>query len=561
LKGGTVLNVYTGELSELNVAVKGERIFYVGASTEMEDEGTTLLEVSGKILVPGYVEPHSHPWVLYNPVSFGQEAVKYGTTTFVFDNLFFYLIMGPERFSALIERLWDMPVKYFWSCRAVPQSPMEGEDDLYSMENIKGILENPHVLSLGEITRWQDVLKGDPKLIALMGMAKTLGKRVDGHTAGAKYDRLNVLSCAGVDSCHESINGQQLLDRLRLGLYVMLRQSSLRPDLKGLLDTIRKRHVLLDRVMLTTDGSSPAFHREFGMNDHLIGMALEAGVDPIWAYRMATLNPAAYFGLDGDIGGIAPGRYADILVLKDLQHPKPKIVVSRGRIMARNGASAESFPEFDWDGIFRGKNLSTKTWRAGPELFQIPHKGNHVKFPGIDLISTVITKVEWVDLATKEGHLDLGPSNDLCYITLIDRDGKWATNGIIRNFAVGLEGLASSYNTAAEILVIGNSPETMSRAVNRVLDLGGGIVAYEGDKMVYELGLPLGGVISREPMDFLAGKEDELKAYLSKNGHPYHDPLYTLTFLPNDFLPDVRINYHGIVDIKTGERLWPRREL
>ena len=140
-------------------------------------------------------------------------------------------------------------------------------------------------------------------------------------------------------------------------------------------------------------------------------------------------------------------------------------------------------------------------------------------------------------------------------------DGRWVTNGIIRGFADKVEGIASSYNTATEILVIGNNPEAMSAAVNRVLELKGGIVAFEGGKIAYELRLPLGGMLSDASMSILAEKERELKEYLKGKGHPYHDPLYTFTFLPNDFLPDVRINYDGIVDIKGKKTLWNRRDL
>jgi adenine deaminase len=143
----------------------------------------------------------------------------------------------------------------------------------------------------------------------------------------------------------------------------------------------------------------------------------------------------------------------------------------------------------------------------------------------------------------------------------MNNDGDWVTNGLLRGFGSGVEGLASSYNTAAQILVIGSSAEAMSAAVNRVLDLKGGIVAFERGKISYELPLPLGGIMSVAPLKQLAEKEKELKAYLAARGYPYHDPLYSLVFLPNDFLPEVRINYLGIVDIKTNKTLWPRRDL
>ncbi|MBW1703370.1 MAG: hypothetical protein JRJ50_14895 [Deltaproteobacteria bacterium] len=146
------------------------------------------------------------------------------------------------------------------------------------------------------------------------------------------------------------------------------------------------------------------------------------------------------------------------------------------------------------------------------------------------------------------------------FLALINRDGKWVTNGIIQGFGI-VEGLASSFNTATEILAIGRKPEAMSAAVNRVLEINGGIVAIEDGRVAYEFPLPLGGVMSDLSIRHLAHKDMELREFLSKRGYPYHDPLYTFIFLPNDFLPDARINYRGIVDIRNDEVLWERRDL
>jgi len=561
LKGATVLNVYSGELLKVNVATRGDEILYVGPLSEVAGENTTVLDVSGKFLVPGYIEPHCHPWVLYNPLSFGQEAVRFGTTTFICDNLFFYLLMGQKKFESFMESISDMPVRFYWTCRTSPQSPMAHEEAIYSIENLRELLQNAHVASLGEITRWQDVLRGDDRIRELIGIARSLGKRVDGHTAGAKYERLNVLSRSGMESCHESINGQQLLDRVRLGLYVMLRHSSLRPDLPELVKTVVSNGISMDRMMLTTDGSTAGFHQKFGMNDSLIKIAIEGGIDPVSAYKMATINPATYFHMDGYMGGIAPGRFADILVLKNLDTPTPEMVISRGRIAAKNGTSVAQFPHIQWEQFFPQSCFTERSWKARSDDFKIPSDGHVLRFPVINLVSAVITGIEWHDFSIRDGSLCVDGGKGLSLISLVNKDGRWITNGIIRNFADKVEGIASSYNTATEILVIGNDPEAMSAAVNRVLELRGGIVAFEGGKIVYELSLPLGGMLSDASMSTLAEKERELKEYLKGKGHPYHDPLYTFTFLPNDFLPDVRINYDGIVDIKGKKTLWNRRDL
>jgi adenine deaminase len=205
LEGARVLNVYSGEVLKSNVAVKGEKVWYVGPRSDSIGKKTLRLDVSHKVLVPGYIEPHCHPWITYNPVSFGERFCRLGTTTLVCDNLIFFMMMGVERFEAFMATFAKMPVKFFWFMRLVPQTPLEEKDTLFSAANLTRLLRNPLVLSIGEITRWQELIKGNGKIQKMIRMARTLGKRVDGHTAGAKYENLVIISRSGVDSCHESI--------------------------------------------------------------------------------------------------------------------------------------------------------------------------------------------------------------------------------------------------------------------------------------------------------------------------------------------------------------------
>jgi adenine deaminase len=560
LKGGTILNVYSGELLKMDISIKGERIWYVGPSSDVVREDTRVLDVGNKVLVPGYIDPHFHPWFTYNPVSFGEEACRLGTTTIFCDNLIFYMLMGVRLFESFMEALSKMPIKFFWFCRAVPQTPMTTEDELFSVKNLERLLKNPLVQSLGEITRWPEILRDDPKIIEMMRLTKNLKKRVDGHTAGAKYEQLSILSRAGVESCHESISAKEAIERLRLGFYVVLRESSLRRDLSDLLKIVTENRVSTDRIMLTTDASSPLFYEECGATNHVLEIAMNEGIDPITAYRMVTINPAVYFGMDHEIGGIAPGRYADILVLKDLGHPTPELVFSKGRIIAEDSNLIKSFPWEGWEGFFPSDSFSGRNWSAKDHHFHIASREKFITFPTIRLINPVITRIELVDFIIKDGLLDLDEKEGFCFLSLINRDGKWVANGVIQGFGK-VEGLACTFNTAAEILAIGYNPKAISTAVNRILDIKGGIVAIEDGRIAYEFPLPLGGLMSDLPIKQLAHKDMELREFLSKRGYPYHDPLYTFIFLPNDFLPDARINYQGVVDIRNNEVLWPRRDL
>jgi adenine deaminase len=560
IRDGNVLNVYSGELIKSHVAVKGETIFYVGSRTDRVGPATTVLSADGKVIAPGYIEPHFHPWDVYNPLSVGEEACKRGTTTVFCDNLIFYMAMGPKVFERFMDVFARMPIKYYWSCRATPQTPMEGEKDLFSAGNLSRVLGHPQVQSLGEITRWPELINGSSEMAEMIALTKQLKKRVDGHTAGAKYDKLNRIAIAGVDSCHESISGQDVLDRLRLGFYVMLRESSLRPDLSSLLKAVAENRVLADRLMLTTDGSMPEFYQTHGITDHLIRTALKEGIDPISAYRMATINPAVYFGLDHKIGGIAPGRDADMVILEDIHNPAPETVISRGKIVSEQGRLVDPFPEVEWERFFPKASFCKRRWVAEKSLFTIPGSQDSIRFPVVELTNPAITRLRWTHFPSRNGFLHFDPSR-FSLAALISREGTWVTIGILEGFGNRIEGLASSYNTAAQILAIGNDGEAMAAAVNRVLEMKGGIVVFDKGRLCYELPLSIGGIMSERSLREIAEKEKEFKTLLAAKGYPFHDPLYTLVFLPNDFLPEVRINYRGIVDIKTNKTLWPRRDL
>ncbi|MFQ5915916.1 MAG: adenine deaminase, partial [Nitrospinota bacterium] len=254
--GGRVANVYSGETYAANVAVSGGRIAYVGPREDSAGKKTRIVKARGKVLVPGYVEPHAHPWVVYNPVTFAQEVLRRGTTTLIYDNLFFFQLCPPAGFDRMVDDLAASPMSIFWTVRLISQSTDPRELGRFTARRIDQLLRNPSFLSQAEVTRWLDVWEGRPNVQRGMASARRLGKPVDGHTAGASFDRINAMTAAGLSSCHEAITAEETLMRLRMGLYVMLRHSSLRPDLRSLAKIFKDRTLSTSRIMMTTDGPS-----------------------------------------------------------------------------------------------------------------------------------------------------------------------------------------------------------------------------------------------------------------------------------------------------------------
>jgi adenine deaminase len=546
VRGGTLLNVYTGELYPANVAVRGERIAYVGLREDMVGPRTKILDATGKVLVPGYIDPHVHPAHLTTPSALARFILPLGTTSVFADTLELWEVGGLRAFRAVADALLPAPVKFFWMIRPHAQSRTTDEPRRFKLADLAKAMTHPRAVAIGEVTRWPDAWGGTADLLRRLALAHGRLPRVEGHTAGASAEKIAAIAAAGFTSDHEPITAQEVLERARQGIAVMLRDSSLRPDLSGLLGALKEAPGLASRVMLTADGSMPAFLRAHGFVDHLIRVALGRGVAPVEAYRMATLNPATYYGLDGDLGGIAPGRYADICLLDDLAEPRPSTVVARGRIAAVEGRLLARVPEPPWRRVFASPEARlTVGWRARAADFALPPRE---RYPVLRLVSAVISRLE---------ERALAPGDLLA--ALVDRGGRWVAPGVVAGFAERLEGFAATISTDFNILVLGRSPEAMALAVNRLLDLHGGVVLVEGGSVAYELPLPLGGIMTRGTVEEAAAWEDELSAALVARGYPHHDPLFSLFFLSADFLPAVRLTPRGVWDVKQTKVLLPSR--
>jgi adenine deaminase len=546
VRGGTLLNVYTGEVYPANVAVTGERIAYVGSRDDMVGRRTRVLEVSGRVLVPGYIDPHVHPAHLITPSALARHVLPLGTTAVFADTLQFWELGGLAAFRRAADALSPAPLKFYWMIRPHAQSRSPDEARRFRMRDLARALEHPCSAAIGEVTRWPDAWNGRPDLLARLDLALRRRRRVEGHTAGAAEDKVAAIAAAGFTSDHEPITAAEVLSRARQGIAVMLRESSLRPDLAGLLDALKAAPGLASRVMLTCDGSMPAFIRDHGFVDHLLRVALDRGVPPVDAYRMATLNPATYYGLDGDLGGLAPGRYADVCVLRDLAEPRPALVIARGAVAAEDGRLRARVPEPPWRRVFSSSQARLAVrWRARPEDFALPARE---RYPVVRLISAVITRLENRPLAPGDLHA-----------ALVDRAGRWVAPGVVAGFAGAVDGLAATVSTDFNILVLGRSPAAMARATNRLLDHHGGIVLVDGATVAYELPLPLGGLMTRGTLAEAAEWEDRFRAAVVARGYPHHEPLFTLFFLSADFLPAVRLTSRGVWDVKQSRVLLPAR--
>jgi adenine deaminase len=561
VRNARVWNVFTGELRPADIAICGERIAKVGEWDWPVDSRTEVVDAAGLTAVPGYIEPHTHPWPFANPLSLGEMAVSRGTTTLVYDQLMLTLAMGPERLAGITAELSRASLPHiFWMARINSQSRFEDEVRIFDPDVIHRQVRSDWYLGSAEMTRWADLLdeRHSPHLLSILEDCRSAGKINDGHFAGASPRKLAALALAGIRSCHEATTAEEALERLRQGIWVLLRNSSLREDLTALLPMLAQTR-FHDRIALTTDGAGEPHVENHGLIDHMIRMALDAGVSADIAYRMATLNAATLLGLDEDLGAVAPGRIANVNLLTDLDQPSPQLVVCRGRLAAREGQLLVAPPSasFAWDKIYSGGDPDIPAWEA--DKFLLPQDAPN-PFPGGRLVNGAITRETPAHLQPRDNGL--WPSDpDALVLAVTGRGGHWITRGVVQNMGARIAAVGSTYTTNAGVVVLGKSPEAMAEAMRRLKRMGGGIVVASVDGNWSEFPLPMGGIHSKVGFSEAARAARTFVEIMRACGYEHSDPKYTLLFLTCDMLPDVRAVEAGWFRVKSSDLLYAAEAL
>lgn len=547
LQNGTYLNSYTKQWLNKNIWILNDRIVYVGDKLPAPSKKTETIDCTGQFLVPGYIEPHAHPSQLYNPEELAIHAAKFGTTTLVNDNLMWLFLLDKKKAFSLIEDFNNLPISMYWWARFDSQSALQNEDAFLDSEDVLAWLSHHSVVQGGELTSWPRLLDGDDRLLYWMQESKRLGKPVEGHLPGASEATLTKMKLFGVSADHESMTGEEAINRLQLGYHVGLRHSSIRPDLPSLLEEILAEGITsFENITMTTDGATPAFY-EHGMMNRCIAIAIEKGVPIAEAYQMATFNVARHFNMEEQIGSIGPGRIAHINILRAKDKPDPVGVLAKGKWVVRENKDQSVSPTINWD----KHNIKALTFdwdlEDGDLQFSIPI--------GLDLTNNVIIKPYAIET---DVTLDVLPKNKGdAFLLLMDRKGKWRVNTTLRGFTDHLGALVSSYSTTGDIVFIGKSKHDMKIAWQRMKELGGGIVLVHESKILFELPLRLSGMMFDGKMTDLIAKEKQLKKLLKEYGYKYDDPVYSILFLAATHLPFIRVTQQGIIDVKKREVLVP----
>ncbi|BDH63272.1 putative adenine deaminase YerA [Lysinibacillus sp. PLM2] len=528
-----------------NIWILGNRIIYVGHKMPLNLTETEVIDLEGKTVVPGYMEPHVHPFQLYNPHSFADFAAQTGTTTFIADNMTFMLSLPNKKAFAIIDQLKSLPFSFYWWVRFDSQTELDNEDSLFTNKSILEWIDRPDTVVGGELTGWPRLLNGDDQMLYWIQCAKLKSKKIEGHFPGASERTLAKMKLFGTNGDHESMTVEEVERRILHGYAVTLRYSSIRPDLPELLKGILEKDLnIFDHLMMTTDGSTPGFHKD-GVMDKCIQVALDAGVNPIDAYNMASYNVARYYNMEQLHGLVATGRYATLNILKDEYNPNPEGVLSKGVWLKRDNIKTQSLQPIDWT-KFGKLNIS----------FDLEEDDFQFSMPiGIEMVNDVITKPYRINVQLNQE--ELSTSHDHSYLILIDRKGKWRVNTMLKGFATHVKGLATSYSNTGHIVLIGKSIKDMKKAFYEVKKMNGGIALVENEEVIASIPLTIGGSLYNGPIEELIEKETALKSALKERGYHHSDAIYTLLFLQSTHLPYIRITTRGIFDVMKKQVMLP----
>lgn len=551
-----LINVYTGELIEnCAISIKEKWIAYVGRDPKVTiGPKTEVIDAKGKTVIPGLIDGHTHLASLSTASEFLKYAMKGGTTTIVTETLEPFPMGGYEGLIDFLESLKNQPIKILATAPAMIS--ISKTACRISEETLQKLLDRDEIVGLGE-SYWQAVLQEPDQLQPLFKHTLLAGKTLEGHSAGASEKKLSAYIANGISSCHEPINADQVIERLRMGLHVMVREGAVRKDLAEIAK-ITKQGIDLRRLILVSDSISPGDLIKNGYMEGIVQKAINCGFEPITAIQMATLNVAEHFSLDHLIGGIAPGRYADLVIIPNIASIDAEVVVSRGLIIAEDGKLL-AFPRKH---TFAEESLNTiKLPREfGPSDFIIQAPGNtaKVQIRVINMITDLVTSEITVNYPVTDGKLSVDTNKDIIKIAAIDRThrpGKLFV-GLIQGFGLKSGAVASSAAwDSSDIVVVGVDDADMAFAVNRIRNLQGGTVVCDNGKILSELPLPVFGLMSDLPLETIDQRFKDVANAAKNLGIPFPEPILSLITLTGAAIPYLRICEEGLVNLKDGKNV------
>ena len=553
LKNCNLISVYTREsIPKTEISILGDRVAYVGPdASHTVNQKTAVIDVKGKYVCPGFADPHTHIDQFVLPSEIAKKSLLCGVTSLFSDPIDIVSIAGYKGFQEFLKLGENLPIRIFQVVPGgLPADRKFSNSKTLSLSQEKTAIKNSNVLGLGEVFSWTKVTLRDSKTMKSLAAMLDNGCIINGHTAGASGKKLNAYVSSGILSCHEPTNFDQVLERLRLGMWIMIREGSIRRDLKEIIPKILSHNTYLNRLMFCSDGLDPLDIIKYGHIDHCIREAIKLGLEPIDAITMASKNCFDYYNLGKDLGGIAPGKLADIIIFNDLKSVKPSKVFVGGKLVVSNGSIVAPIKKRVIPSWIKN---TVKLKKFSSKDFEIISKKKKIMVNTIFMQTEIITKLGSVELETSDGKVLASNDKDVWKVAAFDRIHGTQNHvvGFLENFGGNIGGFASTWSFHEnDLIVIGSNDFDMALAANTLRKTQGGLVVVKSGKIHASLPLQLAGIISTDPFKKVSSNFEKINNFIIDSGCKFSRPHLIPLFLPFLALPSIRILSRGIVDVK-----------
>jgi adenine deaminase len=542
ITNGVLFNVFTREfIKGQSIWVKDGMIAYVGQDQDPpRGKDTKVIEADGMVLLPGLIDGHTHAVsARYGPEEFIKHLIPSGVTTVITETIELAAVVGKDGIEYLAKGMEGQPIRLYYTVAPLCGLTPSEEANALSKEDFLHFLKDPKCLGIGEIYWGNIFLDGSQgeRMREYVSMALEMGKTVEGHTAGASGRKLQAYTDFGISSCHEPITEEEVLDRLRIGYWVMIREGSIRKELEGVKGIFKKK-IDFRRLILATDSVYPDDLLEEGYLDAALKKMMKLGVSAPVAYQMVTINVAEHFGIDHLIGSLSPGKMADLLLIPSKKEFSPQLVMCDGKIIYKEGKSLVEPKKV----FFPGHMLNTVNIRDHT-FPPVPKKG---KVRVIELVTRLVTKEKVIDLENPE------ESKDVIMVLALDRLGSGkAFMGLLKGFGLQRGAFATTMVwDMTDMIVVGCDTRSMETAIERLKEIRGGGVYTIGDQVIAEFAAPLCGILSLKPMEVLRGEIKRIEDALKENGVTLENPALTIDIFGTPAIPHLRITHNGYVRLK-----------
>ena len=541
LTNARIVNVFSGRIDTGSIAIKhGIIVGFGDAYTAAE-----TVDLNGRFVAPGFIDAHVHIESSMACVTeFARAVAPCGTTTVVADPHEIANDLGTAGIDYMLRSAEGQPM----DCRfalpsCVPATDMETAGARLTAADLEPFFDHPRVVALAEMMNYPGVIFTDPDVMAKLELARRRHRAMDGHAPGVTGPQLYAYTAAGIASDHECTRPEEALEKLELGIRIMVREGTCARNLDALFPVIDAG--TWPRMMWCTDDRHPHDILADGHVDAVIRKAVAKGLDPVTAIRMGTINPADYFGMP-DVGAIAPGRQANLVVFTNLTDIRAETVYFMGRPVADNGRLRSD--------IARPAPVAVPTaMDLDPDAldFTVPAAGKRLRVIRA-IADQVVTKCEIMDARIADGRAESDVARDLVKLAVVDRyTGKGKTGkGFVAGLGIRRGAIAASVaHDSHNIIVAGATDTEMKTAVAAVAEMGGGFAVVDGSRVLATLPLPVAGLMSEQPVEAIRDQMERVIAKAHELGASLADPFMTLGFLALPVIPDLKLSDRGLVDV------------